>query len=314
MRKALALASQGRGRVHPNPMVGAVLVRDGREIASGYHRAYGGPHAEIEALRRAGTHAKGATLYVTLEPCSHWGKTPPCADALLRAGVTRVVSSMKDPNPLVSGRGFSRLRARGVAITSGVLLEEARFLNRAFITRITKHRPYITLKVASSLDGRTATVTGESKWITSSASRAQGHRLRAEVDAIAVGAGTVLADNPSLTAHGKGRDPIRIIFQGKRALPKRLNIFDLSAETWVLRQPRGVKALKATLAQLAERGVTHLLVEGGATLQKSFWDAGVVDEVAWFVAPVIIGSHKRLQDAWRLPNLPDWWARGEVKS
>src|SRR5258706_228756 len=189
MRRALALAEKGRGSVHPNPMVGAVLVRGGRLVGQGFHQKFGQAHAEVKAIQRAGERTKGSTLYVNLEPCSHWGKTPPCVDAIVRAGVKRVVSAMRDSNPLVSGKGFNALKRRGISVLVGVLEEEARHLNRAFITWATRKRPFVTLKVASSLDGRMATISGESKWITGEKARRAGHLLRAQVDAIAVGAG-----------------------------------------------------------------------------------------------------------------------------
>lgn len=303
MSRALALAEKGRGKVHPNPMVGAVLVRGTSVVAEGYHHAFGQAHAEIDALRKAGPKARGSTLYVNLEPCSHWGKTPPCVDALIQAGVKRVVAAMKDPNPKVSGRGFAALKKRGIAVTQGILEQEAAGLNRAFVTWVTLKRPYVTLKVASSLDGRTATITGESKWITSAASRTEGHRLRGQVDAVAVGASTVLKDNPSLTAHGWGRNPVRVIFAGRRRIPRTYNIFQGSAPSWVVEKHRGKSGARKALSYLASKGIAHLLVEGGLTLQQSFLDAGVVDEVVWFVAPMIIGHVRRLKDAQRLKNM-----------
>lgn len=313
MRRALLLARKGEGNVHPNPMVGAVLVRRGRWVSSGFHHRYGGPHAEVEAIRKAGTRARGSTLYVTLEPCSHWGKTPPCAEAVIAAGVKRVVVAMKDPNPLVSGRGFRKLRAHHIAVESGVLESEARALNRAFILRIQKGRPYVTLKVAASLDGRTATVTGESKWITGSDSRREGYQWRSKVDAIAVGAGTVLRDNPSLTSHGMGRNPVRVIFKGRRPLRKASRVFDKSAPTWVFQGSRDPSVLRKQLKELSRKGITHLLVEGGRTLRQSFLDAGVVDEVIWFIAPIIIGEEKKLARAWRLQGARDVCVHGMVK-
>jgi len=334
MRRALALAEQGRGRVHPNPMVGAVLVRGGRVIGEGCHRSFGQAHAEIEAIRRAclpagrrSTGARGATLYVNLEPCSHWGKTPPCTEALIRAGVERVVAAMKDPNPAVSGRGFQKLKRAHVSVTSGVLEDEARFLNRAFATWVTKKRPYITIKVASSLDGRTATLTGDSKWITGREARRVGHTFRAGVDAVAVGRSTVQADNPSLTAHGMGKNPVRVIFDSRLRSSLRAQVFSKAAPVWCLAtdhstlkpmdlmKRRGVHVILCkpdaehrvsvpdAIKKLAARGIAHLLVEGGLTLQKSFLKAGVVDEVVWFVAPMILGDARRLKSAWRLKNL-----------
>jgi len=312
MRRALALAARGRGRVHPNPMVGALLVRGGRVVGEGYHQTYGGAHAEVEAIRRAGSRAKGSTLYVNLEPCSHWGKTPPCIDAIERAGVRRVVAAMRDPNPLVSGKGFAALKRQGTSITTPLLDEDAEHLNRAFVALMKHQRPYITLKVASSLDGRTSTMTGESKWITSAVSRKTGWRLRTEVDAIAVGAGTVIKDNPSLTAHGMGRNPVRIVFARRRSLPRRANVFDAASPTWVIKTARGAMGLRKAMKDLAKRGIAHLLVEGGLTLQKSFLEAGLVDEVVWFVAPLIIGTHKHLKDAWRISGAKDVCFRGEL--
>jgi len=327
MQRALALAEKGRGRVHPNPMVGAVLVRGDRVIGEGFHRSFGEAHAEVEAIRRAGKRAKGSTLYVNLEPCSHWGKTPPCADAVLRAGVKRVVAAMKDPNPAVAGRGFQKLKRGRVSVTSGVLADDARYLNRAFVTWVTRKRPYVTLKVASSLDGRTATRTGESQWITSQESRRVGHVLRAGVDAIAVGRSTVQHDNPSLTAHGLGKNPVRVVFDSRLRSPAASRVFSAQAPTWCLAtdhsvlshldqmKRRGVQVLlckpdadrrvsvKDALRRLAARGITHLLVEGGLALQHSFLQAGVVDEVVWFIAPMIIGGARTLKSARHLKNV-----------
>jgi diaminohydroxyphosphoribosylaminopyrimidine deaminase / 5-amino-6-(5-phosphoribosylamino)uracil reductase len=327
MRRALALAEKGRGQVHPNPMVGAVLVRGGRVVAEGFHQEFGSAHAEIEAIRAAGERAKGATLYVTLEPCSHWGKTPPCSAAIIRAGIRRVVAAMKDPNPEVSGRGFGDLRKARVATVAGVLEDEARYLNRAFVTWVTLKRPYITLKVASSLDGRTATITGESKWITGKESRSVGHVLRAGADAVAVGLGTVKADNPSLTAHGMGKNPIRVIFDSRLRSSLGSQVFSKQAPTWCLAtdhtvlkhmdqmKRHGVQVIlckpdaghrvdvKNAVKRLAAKGIAHLLVEGGLTLQHSFLKAGIVDEVVWFIAPMIIGDARRLKAARRLKNV-----------
>jgi diaminohydroxyphosphoribosylaminopyrimidine deaminase/5-amino-6-(5-phosphoribosylamino)uracil reductase len=327
MRRALVLAEKGRGLVHPNPMVGAVLVRGGRIVGEGFHQGFGSPHAEIEAIRAAGPRATGSTLYVNLEPCSHWGKTPPCTEAVRRAGIRRVVAAMKDPNPVVAGRGFQKLKKARLSVISGILEEEARYLNRAFATWVTEKRPYVTLKVASSLDGRTATITGESKWITGKEARAVGRVLRAGVDAVAVGLGTVQVDNPSLTAHGLGKNPIRIVFDSRLRSPVRARFFSKEAPSWcmatdhtVLRQMDQIKrrgaqvilchagldrrvSVKDALKRLALRGIAHLLVEGGWTLQQSFLEAGVVDEVVWFMAPVIIGPAKRLKSAWHLKNV-----------
>ncbi len=303
MRRALWLAERGRGRVHPNPMVGAVLVSGGRVVGEGFHRVYGQAHAEVEAIRRAGARAKGSTLYVNLEPCVHWGKTPPCVEAVARAGIIRVVASMKDPNPLVSGKGFAWLKRHRISVKTGVMEKEAQVLNRPFVTRMKYKRPYITLKVASSLDGRTAAASGESKWITSPESRRDGWRLRAQVDAIAVGANTVVKDDPSLTAHGLGQNPVRIVFAGRRRIPRTSKVFSKEARTWILKNTQGTAKLQKALKELADSGITHLLVEGGPTLQQSFLNASVVDEVVWYIAPLLIGNVKHLRDASRVR---DW--------
>ena len=309
MRRVLALAKKGIGQVHPNPMVGSVLVQSGRVVGEGYHRKFGQAHAEVEAIRRARERgsegARGSTLYVNLEPCAHWGKTPPCADAIIRAGITRVVAAMKDPNPLVSGKGLARLRKNGVSVRVGVLQQEALRLNHDFVARMKGPLPRIILKVACSLDGRTATVTGESKWITSFRSRGAGHRLRAAVDAVGVGANTIRRDDPTLTAHGKGKNPIRIVFAGRRALPKRAQVFDGAAPTWVIRNAQGQRNLIRALRDLGRSGIRTLLVEGGPKLQNSFLEAGVVDEAIYFIAPMIIGTHKHLKEAWRLKGAKD---------
>ncbi len=316
MRRALSLAEKGRGRVHPNPLVGAVLVRRGRMVGEGYHRAYGQAHAEVDAIERASEHGsagvRGSTLYVNVEPCAHWGKTPPCADAIIRSGIRRVVAAMKDPNPQVSGKGFAKLRRNNVSVRVGVLKLKALRLNRDFVTRMKGPVPRVILKVACSLDGRTATVTGESKWITSTRSRRAGHRLRASVDALAVGANTIRKDNPSLTAHGKGENPIRIVFAGRHSLPKRARVFDDAAPTWVIRNAHGKRNLVRALRDLGRRGIRKLLVEGGQKLQKSFFEAGVVDEVVYFIAPIIIGTQKHLKDAWRLKGARDVCIRGTL--
>ncbi|MFH1723921.1 MAG: bifunctional diaminohydroxyphosphoribosylaminopyrimidine deaminase/5-amino-6-(5-phosphoribosylamino)uracil reductase RibD [Elusimicrobiota bacterium] len=242
MRRALTLAGRGLGRVSPNPMVGCVLVKGGRVVAEGWHRRFGGPHAEPDALRRAGARARGATVYINLEPCCYRGKTPPCTEALIRAGVRRVVAAMTDPNPKVSGKGLATLRRAGIAVTTGVLEDEARALNRAFATWVTRKRPYVILKAATSLDGRIETSARRSKWITSPEARALSRRMRAGVDAILVGVGTVLADDPHLTASPEGsgarphtklrggrgaaspegrRDPIRVILDSRLRIPLR---------------------------------------------------------------------------------------------
>ncbi len=313
MQRALKLAEKGKGRVHPNPLVGCVIAHGDEIVGEGYHIAFGRAHAEVEALQKAGVKARGATAYVTLEPCAHWGKTPPCTEALIQAGIKRVVAAMKDPNPRVAGRGFSALKKAGIEVTSGVMERYAQEMNRAFVVWVTEQRPYVTLKVASSLDGKTATRTGQSQWITSPQSRSAGHQWRTEADAIAVGIHTILNDNPSLTAHGKGRNPVRIIFDSHLKTPTAARCLREPGQTWILTTAQGTsskaKALKRrgavihtvpahqkqidlskALPLLAREGVAHLLVEGGATLHASFVEAKLVDEVVWYLAPLLIGG------------------------
>ncbi len=314
MSRALELAVRGQGWVHPNPMVGAILVRGGRIVGEGWHARYGGPHAEIEALNRAGAKAKGATLYVTLEPCAHWGKTPPCTEALIQAGISRVCAAMRDPNPLVAGKGFTQLRRAGLALRLGILEKQSRFLNRAFLTWMVERRPYVTLKAAMSMDGKIATVSGASKWITGPEARRVGHQLRAQCDAIAVGIETVRTDNPSLTTHGNGRNPVRVIFDSRLRLPlkskvtsrqsrtivftttkvhrpHRLGLEKAGVAVWTIERDRaGHVRLKDALRHLAVEGIAHLLVEGGGRLHASFLEAGLADELVWFIAPKILGG------------------------
>src|SRR5688572_22118674 len=245
MRRALSLAHLGWGRTAPNPMVGAVVVRDDVVVGEGYHAEFGGPHAEVAALRQAGERARGATVYVTLEPCSHHGKTPPCAEALVAAGVKRCVAAIEDPDPRVSGRGLATLRDAGIAVETGVLADRARDLNAGFLTRVTKGRPLVALKLATSLDGRIATRAGESRWITGEEARAYGHRLRATHDAIAVGSGTVLADDPELTCRIPGlehRSPVRLVFDRRGRIPVTAKVLTEVPPTWIIgEQARAVK-------------------------------------------------------------------------
>ncbi|MET0229024.1 MAG: bifunctional diaminohydroxyphosphoribosylaminopyrimidine deaminase/5-amino-6-(5-phosphoribosylamino)uracil reductase RibD, partial [Actinomycetes bacterium] len=236
MERALALAEGGRGRVSPNPMVGAVLVRDGRVVGEGFHRAAGRAHAEAEALAAAGAAAAGATCYVTLEPCAHHGRTPPCADALVAAGVARVVAAVQDPDPRVDGAGLARLRAAGVAVELGVGAEAAATQNAAYLTHRRLGRPRVTLKAAASLDGKVAAPDGTSQWITGPAARSDGHRLRAEADAVAVGAGTALADNPRLTVRlpgFTGHQPLRVLVDAAGRVGAGGHLFDGEAPTLV---------------------------------------------------------------------------------
>jgi diaminohydroxyphosphoribosylaminopyrimidine deaminase/5-amino-6-(5-phosphoribosylamino)uracil reductase len=279
LERALELAERGRGTTRPNPVVGAVVVRKGEVVAEGWHERYGAAHAEVNALAAAGERARGATMVVTLEPCSHHGKTPPCADALIAAGIVRVVAGAADPNPEVSGRGFAKLRDAGVEVevADGELGFRARAQNEGYRTWVAKGRPFVTYKVAATLDGR-VTVPG-SRWVTGEASRQLVHRLRAESDAVAVGMGTVHADRPLLSARDvdAARQPRRLAF-GSGPLPA-------DSELELRTGP-----LPLELAQLAEEGVQSLLLEGGPTLATAFLAADLVDKVLVFAAPTISGD------------------------
>lgn len=313
MREALDAARRGLGRTSPNPAVGAVVVRAGRVVARGHHARAGGPHAEVVALRAAGEAARGADLYTTLEPCDHFGKTPPCSRAILEAGVRRVFVGSRDPNPLVQGRGLARLRRAGVEVVPGVLTGECDRLNAAWFTFITQGRPHVTLKAAVTLDGRTAARTGDSRWVTGAEARRWAHELRDRVDAVLVGAGTARADDPALTTRlpgGRGRDPVRVVLDTDLRLPATLKLFTERSPAPTLvahasrrrrRLPPRVELLRCArgpggvdvrdlLTQLAARGIAHVLVEGGGAVHARFLAAGLVDEVAVLVAPKILGA------------------------
>ncbi|NLI13263.1 bifunctional diaminohydroxyphosphoribosylaminopyrimidine deaminase/5-amino-6-(5-phosphoribosylamino)uracil reductase RibD [Pelotomaculum propionicicum] len=317
MKTALELAVRARGRTSPNPMVGAVVVREGKIIGQGYHLKAGTPHAEIHALNEAGQEAKGATLYVTLEPCCHHGRTGPCTEAVINAGIARVVAAMADPNPLVAGKGLARLREAGIDVTLGVMEKEALRLNEVFIKYITTGSPFVVAKAAMSLDGKIATRSGKSKWITGPAARAFGHRLRDWYDAILVGIGTVLADDPSLTTRlpgGGGRDPVRVILDSRARIPPQARVLTQQSEAPTIiavtsaAPPERLKTLRESgavvlvvnegprvdlaelLRILGSRGITSVLIEGGAGVHGSAISAGLVDKVAWFIAPKIIGG------------------------
>ncbi|MCL6635390.1 MAG: bifunctional diaminohydroxyphosphoribosylaminopyrimidine deaminase/5-amino-6-(5-phosphoribosylamino)uracil reductase RibD, partial [Peptococcaceae bacterium] len=319
MRMALELAGRARGRTSPNPMVGAVVVKDGKVVGSGYHLRAGTPHAEVHALNEAGEKARGATLYVTLEPCCHYGRTGPCSEAVIGAGIARVVVAMTDPNPKVAGGGIKRLREAGIEVTLGVLEEEARELNEVFIKYITTGRPFVVAKAAMSLDGKIATRSGRSKWITGPEARAYGHQLRDWYDAIMVGIGTVLADDPSLTARlpgGKGRDPVRVILDSRARIPLNAGVLTRrsGAPTIIAATAAAPQAKLAALRRagarvlvvndgprvdlaglmklLAEQEITSVLIEGGSGVHGSALAAGIVDKVAWFIAPRIIGGRE----------------------
>lgn len=315
MRLALAEAAKGRGAVEPNPMVGAVVERDGVLIGSGHHGRFGGPHAEVEALRAAGDRARGATLHVTLEPCGHHGKTPPCVDAILSAGIARVVVAHRDPFPEVAGRGLARLREAGVEIEVGPLAGHAARLNAPFLKRVFTGQPYVVAKWAMTLDGKTAVAEGDSRWISSAASRALVHEVRGRMDAIIVGVGTAIADDPELTARPPGpRVPVRVVLDGRARLPtsSKLVVTARGTPTLVVvseaapeERQRALRELGCEvvalpgesrpsivllLEELGRREMTNVLVEGGGVVLGSFFDADQVDEVDVFVAPLIEGG------------------------
>lgn len=319
MRRAIELARNATGRTSPNPLVGAVVVREGRIVAEGWHRKAGTPHAEVHALNMAGELAKGATVYVSLEPCAHYGRTGPCAKALVEAGVSRVVIAMTDPNPKVAGKGIEILKNAGVEVVTGVLEKEAKELNEVFLKWITTGRPFVALKTAMSLDGKIATAGGESQWITNEKSRYEGHRLRDIYDGILVGINTVLQDNPSLTTRLReyqGQNPVRIVLDSQARLPLASKLAtDGAARTIVAVSAKAhadrVEALKKVgleiltagtdmvdaaelMNQLGAMGITSILVEGGGRVNFSLLEAGLVDRVYAFVAPKLIGGSKAL--------------------
>jgi len=284
MRLALAEAEKGRGRTHPNPAVGAVVVRGGRVVSRGHHQKAGLPHAEVNALGAAGAKARGADVYVTLEPCNHQGRTPPCTDALIAAGVRRVFFGSADPNPLVDGHGARRLRRARIEVRAGVLRAQCDAANEAWFKFITTGIPWVVLKAAITLDGKLATAAGDSKWISSEASRRLVHRWRNELDAVLIGAGTVRVDDPRLTVRGVrgGRNPLRVVLG---TIPPRARILRQPGETISERGP-----LLAVLRRLGRRGITTVLVEGGAKVHGAFLAAQLWDELRLFIAPKIFGA------------------------
>lgn len=294
MRLALREAAKGIGRTSPNPAVGAVIVKGGRVIAKGWHRCAGGAHAEVEALRslKVPRRARGATIYVTLEPCCTHGRTPPCTDAIAAAGIARVVVGATDPNPRHAGRAFSILKKAGIAVTTGILAEECAALNAGFNKWITTGMPLVIAKAGLSLDGRLTRPRGEGPWLTGEKSRADAMRLRAQVDAILVGAGTVRADNPRLTVRGlrdaSARQPWRVVLTRSGRLAKTAHLFsdEHRARTLVFRG----KSLRAVLRDLGARGCTSVMIEGGGALLGSAFDAGLVDRVQFYLAPLLCGG------------------------
>ena len=317
MARALQLAEAGRTTSHPNPRVGCVLWRDGEILGEGAHLRAGEPHAEVHALRQAGERARGATAFVTLEPCNHHGRTPPCSEALVAAGVSRVVAAMEDPNPLVAGKGLQRLRDAGIAVECGLLQAAAEWLNRGFVSRMRRQRPFVILKLASSLDGRTAMASGESQWITGEPARADVHRLRAEAGAVLTSSATVIADDPSLTVRlpgfAGGRQPDRIVLDSRARVLREAKVWADGARRIRVTQPGHVGAvlpdgvetlaieadaagpisLPALMPALAGQGVNELLVECGPKLAGALLQSGLVDELLLYLAPSLLGHEGR---------------------
>jgi diaminohydroxyphosphoribosylaminopyrimidine deaminase/5-amino-6-(5-phosphoribosylamino)uracil reductase len=342
MRRTLALAARGAGETNPNPMVGCVLVKGGRVVGEGFHRRAGGPHAEIVALERAGARARGATLYVNLEPCCHQGRTPPCAPRLAAAGIDRVVAAMRDPDPRVRGRGFAVLRQAGLSVTVGTLAAEATALNRRFVTAARAGRPFVLLKAALTLDGRIASASGDSRWVTSARQRLRARGLRRQHDAVGVGIGTVLADDPLLLPEPRVRRPFyRVVFDSRLRLPidsrlvrsvGRGPVVVVCADGHPRRrralEARGVSVLgvaggggrvspRRALRALWGLGIASLMVEGGGELLGSFLAERLVDEVVLFRAPLLLGGRdsrpafggpnpRRIADALRLTRANPW--------
>lgn len=325
MARALELARRGRFTTMPNPNVGCVIVRDGEVVGEGWHQRAGEPHAEVYALRMAGEKARGATAYVTLEPCSHHGRTPPCCDALIAAGVTRVVAAMQDPNPQVAGRGLHRLHQAGIDVSHGLMMQEAEALNRGFLKRMRTGFPWIQLKLGASLDGRTAMASGESQWITSEAARRDVQRLRAQSAAILSSSATVLADDPSLTVRWSElntdsqalvdeqqlRQPVRVIIDSQNRVTPQHRLISEPGETWLMRHQPDQQHWPASVTQIAvplceqhldrvammmllgQRQINSVWVEAGATLAGALLQAGLVDELIVYLAPKLLGHEGR---------------------
>ncbi|MCP1207113.1 bifunctional diaminohydroxyphosphoribosylaminopyrimidine deaminase/5-amino-6-(5-phosphoribosylamino)uracil reductase RibD [Pantoea sp. B550] len=325
MARALELARRGRFTTMPNPNVGCVIVRDGEVVGEGWHQRAGEPHAEVYALRMAGEKARGATAYVTLEPCSHHGRTPPCCDALIAAGVTRVVAAMQDPNPQVAGRGLHRLHQAGIDVSHGLMMQEAEALNRGFLKRMRTGFPWVQLKLGASLDGRTAMASGESQWITSEAARRDVQRLRAQSAAILSSSATVLADDPSLTVRWSElntdsqalvdeqqlRQPVRVIIDSQNRVTPQHRLISQPGETWLMRHQPDQQHWPASVTQIAvplreqhldrvammmllgQRQINSVWVEAGATLAGALLQAGLVDELIVYLAPKLLGHEGR---------------------
>jgi diaminohydroxyphosphoribosylaminopyrimidine deaminase/5-amino-6-(5-phosphoribosylamino)uracil reductase len=326
MAEALRLAENGLFTATPNPRVGCVIVRDGQTAGTGWHEKAGGPHAEVVALRAAGARARGATAYVSLEPCSHHGRTPPCVDALIEAGITRVVAAMQDPNSNVAGSGFAALRAAGIQVESGLMQEEALALNRGFVARMSRGRPWLRMKIAASLDGRTALANGQSQWITGAEARRDGHAWRARACAVLTGIGTVRDDDPQLNVREveTPRQPLKVVVDSRLQLPLSAKLLDSGrvlvaaavqdqagiaalqargAEVVVLPNATGKVDLTELMRELARRECNEVHVEAGFKLNGSLLGAGLVDELLLYLAPGILGDSAR--GMFSLPELDD---------
>ncbi len=315
MRLALKLASRAQGETSPNPMVGALVVKNGRIVGRGYHKKAGLPHAEVVALEDAGERAHGAVLYVTLEPCVHFGRTPPCVERIITSGIKKVVIGMADPNPLNNGKGIHILKQHKIEVEVGFLEDDLRRLNEVFIKYITKKMPFVTVKVAQSLDGKIATKSGDSKWITSDVSRSHSHRIRKNYDAIVVGVNTVLRDNPRLNTWFSKHQPAKVVIDSHLSISQKANIFSSPGEVIIITLPispgqetenrkilsskaqilnvkekGGQINLRSTLRKLIQLGITNILVEGGGTLIGSLFDERLVDKILFFISPKIIGG------------------------
>ncbi len=319
MKRALTLAEKARGRTSPNPMVGAVIVKNGRIISEGFHKRSGGPHAEIEALRKIKGSTAGAQLFINLEPCCHVGKTPPCTDSIIQSGIREIYIGTKDPNPLVSGKGIRHLRKNGISVHVNYLRKECEKLNEVFIKYIKTGRPFVILKSGLSLDGKIAVNSGQSKWITGSQARKKVHEIRDQVDSIIIGARTILKDNPSLTTRlngKKGKHPIRVILDNEVIVPLTSKVFKnaksqqviyvtskkvsslrqkkldaLGVKTWVVSEKNNGVDLKKLINRIGKNGISSVLIEGGGEVNASALNEKIADKVVWFIAPKIIGGN-----------------------
>ncbi len=312
MQLVLDLAKKGDGYVYPNPMVGAILVKDGKIISKGYHKYFGADHAEAQAIKTSPVNVEGAVLYVNLEPCNNWGKCPPCVDLIIKSKIKTVVCAMKDVNPLTAGKSFKKLKSAGITVINGVLEKQAIKLNKEYINHIKTSKPYILVKSAVSLDGKIATFTGDSKWISNEQSRKFSHKLRTKFDAILVGTNTVLKDNPMLSARGYGKNPIRVVLDEKLKIPAKYNVLDGTIPTIILHDEnikkvpkhfkkdciklvainfkKAKKDFNAVIEKLNKMALKRIMIEGGGEINASVLKTGKADEVLLFVAPVIVGG------------------------